>query len=130
MCRAQGMWEIPVTSSQFCCEPKTLKQTKKFLRASLVAQWWRIFLPVQETGVQSLGQEDPTFCAANMPQPFSLCLRAHASPLLSPCVISTEACTPRACTPKQERPPLERSLSPLQPEKASSGSKTQHSLNK
>ena len=27
--------------------------------ASQVAQWWRISLPVQETWVQSLGQEDP-----------------------------------------------------------------------
>ena len=29
-------------------------------RASLVAQWWRIRLPMQETRVQSLVQEDPT----------------------------------------------------------------------
>ena len=29
-------------------------------RASLTAQWWRICLPVQEIGVRSLGQEDPT----------------------------------------------------------------------
>ena len=27
--------------------------------ASLVAQWWRIALPVQETQIQSLGWEDP-----------------------------------------------------------------------
>ena len=27
--------------------------------ASLVAQWKRIYLPMQETQVQSLGQEDP-----------------------------------------------------------------------
>ena len=33
MCRAQGMWKIPVTSSQFCCEPKTpLKTNKKILK--------------------------------------------------------------------------------------------------
>ena len=34
-----------------------------------------------------------------------------------------------ACTPQQKRPPLESSLNPPQPEKASSGTKTQHSLN-
>ena len=27
--------------------------------ASLVIQWWRIRLPMQVTGVQSLGREDP-----------------------------------------------------------------------
>ena len=27
--------------------------------ASLVVQWWRVCLPVQEMQVQSLGQEDP-----------------------------------------------------------------------
>ena len=32
---------------------------KALLRASLVAQWWRICLLVQETWVQSLCQEDP-----------------------------------------------------------------------
>ena len=33
MCRAQGMWKIPVTSSQFYCEPKTpLKTNKKILK--------------------------------------------------------------------------------------------------
>ena len=29
------------------------------LRASLVAQWWRIWLPMQEMWVRSLGQENP-----------------------------------------------------------------------
>ena len=31
-------------------------------RASLVAQWQRICVETQETQVQSLVQEDPTFC--------------------------------------------------------------------
>ena len=31
------------------------------LGASLVAQWYRIRLPVQETQVQSLGREDPLY---------------------------------------------------------------------
>ena len=33
---------------------------KRDYGASLVAQWYRIRLPMQETGVQSLIQEDPT----------------------------------------------------------------------
>ena len=36
-------------------------------RASLEAQWLRIHLPVLETGVQSLIQEDPTCCRAIKP---------------------------------------------------------------
>ena len=35
--------------------------------ASLVVQWWRICLPMQETWVQSLIQEDPTCCGAMKP---------------------------------------------------------------
>ena len=37
------------------------------LRASLVAQWSRIRLPMQETRVQALVQEDPTCCGATKP---------------------------------------------------------------
>ena len=29
------------------------------MQASLVAPWWRICLPMQETQIRSLGQEDP-----------------------------------------------------------------------
>ena len=38
-----------------------------FFRASLVAQWQRIHLPMQETRVQSLIQEDPTCQGAAKP---------------------------------------------------------------
>ena len=34
---------------------------------SLVAQWQRILLPMQETWVQSLVQEDPTCCRTKKP---------------------------------------------------------------
>ncbi|KAJ8793320.1 hypothetical protein J1605_000315 [Eschrichtius robustus] len=37
------------------------------LRASLVAQWLRIRLPMQETRVQALVREDPTCCGATKP---------------------------------------------------------------
>ena len=30
-----------------------------FIRGSLVSQWWRICVPMQETWVPSLGREDP-----------------------------------------------------------------------
>ena len=37
------------------------------LQASVVAQWWRILLPVQKTQVPSLVQEDPTCQGATKP---------------------------------------------------------------
>ena len=56
-----NIWEISVSSSPFCCEPKTA------LGTSLVAQWLRIRLPMQGTWVRSLVQEDPTGCRAAKP---------------------------------------------------------------
>ena len=64
---------MPVYATQGFCEdwwdtckvPKVESSTETFLFshgdgwASLMAQWWRIHLPVWETQVQSLGQEDP-----------------------------------------------------------------------
>ena len=38
-----------------------------YLRASLVAQWLRICLPMQGTGVQALVWEDPTCRGAPRP---------------------------------------------------------------
>ena len=40
---------------------------KKWMRASLVAQWLRIRLPMQETRVQALVWEDPTCHGATKP---------------------------------------------------------------
>ena len=40
---------------------------KELERASLVAQWLRIHLPMQETGVRALVQEDPTCRGATKP---------------------------------------------------------------
>ena len=39
----------------------------KYLQASLVAQWIRSLLPMQETWLRSLIQEDPTCCGATKP---------------------------------------------------------------
>ena len=41
-----------------------INETKLANRASLVAQWLRICLPMQGTQVRSLVQEDPTCCGA------------------------------------------------------------------
>ena len=43
------------------------KKQKKNLRASLVAQWLRICLPMQGTRVRALVWEDPTCCGATKP---------------------------------------------------------------
>ena len=92
-------------------------------RASLVAQWLRIRLPMQGTRVRALVQEDPICrgatkpvrrnywaCAlepvshnywAYEPQLLSLRSRAREPQLLSPRATSIEACVPRACAPQQ-----------------------------
>ena len=44
-----------------------LTSLKKILRASLVAQWLRIRLPMQGARVQSLVREDPTRHGATKP---------------------------------------------------------------
>ena len=54
----KGWWSLSVLC---CCvtnyhRPRNLKQPRVIV---LVAQWWRICLPVQKTQVWSLGREDP-----------------------------------------------------------------------
>ena len=76
--------------------------------ASLVAQWFRICLPIQGTRVRSLVREDPTGCGATKPlhhNYWALCSRARKPQLLSPRAAITEACVPRARAPQQEKPP-------------------------
>ena len=63
---------------------------------------------MQGTQVRALVQEDPTCCGATKPAHhnlLSLRSRAHVPQLLSPCVTTTEARTPRAWAPQQEKPP-------------------------
>ena len=55
--------------------------------ASLVVQWLRICLPMQETRVRALVWEDPTCRGATGPV-------SH----------NYRACTSGACAPQQERP--------------------------
>ena len=56
-------------------------------RASLVAQWLRICLPMQGTRVRALVWEDPT-------------CRGATGPVSHNCL----ACASGACAPQQERP--------------------------
>ena len=80
----------------------------KMYWASLVAQWWSICRPVQETWVLSLIQEDPMFCGSanrpRVPQPLSLCSRAQEPQLLSPPATTAEARAPGTPPPRQEKP--------------------------
>ena len=74
--------------------------------ASLVTQWWRIHLPVQETQVWSLIQEDPT-ChrEAFALELSSLCSRFWEPQQLKPL-------HPRAGVPQQEKPEATTMRSP------------------
>ena len=48
--------------------PKQLeKEEQKYPRASLVAQWLRVCLPMRGTRVRALVWEDPTCCGAARP---------------------------------------------------------------
>ena len=100
---------------------------KAMARASLVAQWLRIRLPMQGTRVRALDREDTTCrgatkpvchnywaCAleptshnywARVPQLLSLRSRAHEPQLLSPCATTTEpACLePVLCNKRSHR---------------------------
>ena len=84
-------------------------------RASLVAQWLRICLPMQGTWVQSLVREDPTGHEATKPVHHNYWARA-----------------PRARAPQQEKPPQWEAHAPQQRvaatrESPRTATKTQHS---
>ena len=63
-------WEIGIDMyTLMCIKWMTNKNLlyKKINRASPVAQWWRVHLPMQGTQVQALVQEDPTCRGAAEP---------------------------------------------------------------
>ena len=62
------IWKLPwwLSGEKSACQPSQKAQIQN-LEASLVAQWWKIRLPVQDTRVQSQIREDPTSCGATMP---------------------------------------------------------------
>ena len=89
----------PASYIQFPPKDDTQKRCcqKSCLRASLVAQWLRICLPMQGTRVQVLVWEDPTCRGAT--KPVRHYYGAHA---------------PRARAPQQEKPPRWEARTPQQ----------------
>ena len=97
-----------------------LKKSQK--RASLVAQWLRIRLPMQGTWVRALVREDPTCRGATKPvrhnywactlEPASRNYWAHVPQLLKPAHLEPVLCNKRShCNEKpmhrnEEQPPL------------------------
>ena len=59
----EGLWNIQAGSASSVPASKL----KTLFRASLVAQWLRICLPMQGTRVQALVREDPTCRGATKP---------------------------------------------------------------
>ena len=76
----------------------TLKQ--RVWETSLVAQWISVCLPTQGTWVQSLVEEDPTYCGETKPVYHNDQVDA-----LEPASHSYWAHMPRTCTLQQEKPP-------------------------
>ena len=109
-----------------------IKKTNKKKWTSLVAQWWRIHLPMQETWVWSLIWEDPTCRRATKPLHCSywVCAQGQELKLLSPCVLEPMLHN-REVLPqwKARAPPLESSPCTPQLEKAHAAMKAQHSQN-
>ena len=85
-------------------KPKKLIKSRGY-GTSLVVQW--VHLPMQETRVGSLVQEDSTCYRATKlasSNYWSLIPRGRESQLLSPCTETTEARVPQACAPHHEKP--------------------------
>ena len=70
-------------------------QSKAKRWASLVAQWWRVGLPMQETQVRSVIWKDPTCCWAAKPVGHNYW----------GCALEPGSCNYWACAPQQEKPP-------------------------
>ena len=107
----QGVW-VP-SKDPTCLEARKPKYLKKRIRASLVAQRLRIRLPIQETGLLSLIQEDPTCRGATKPMPHNYWAGAPEPGSHKYCahvLQRPKPAHPRACTPQQEKPPQMRNL--------------------
>jgi len=79
------MGQGPGDTSWSSCSVTDWPCKDKTDRTSLVVQWLRLHLPMQETGAQSLGSR-------KIP---------HATGQLSPCAMTTEACMPGAHAPQK-----------------------------
>ena len=86
------------------CVHKSVTE-EPMMGASLVAQWLRIRLPMQETRVQALVWEDPTCRGATKPmhRNYWTCVLEPASHNYWACVPQLLKPAPRARVPKQER---------------------------
>ena len=86
----------------------SVRELKNYrMRASLVAQWLRVRLPMQGTRVRVLGWEDPTCRRATRPvrhNCWACALGAVSHNYWSPRATATEAHTPRDHAPQQEKP--------------------------
>ena len=128
-----NIWKLKVLNTSnlvFICELKIYRQKKKNIYiyidrtnpislpeilklwsgASLVAQWLRIRLPVQETQVRALVWEDPTCHGATKPVRHNYW--ACEPQLLSLRATTTEAHMPRAHALQQEKPPQWEACTP------------------
>ena len=77
--------------------PYPLPFRKRMGEPSLVAQWHRIHLPMQETQFRSLVREDPAGCRATKPGTVTTKLRSRAQELQLP---SPRAATTAAACPE------------------------------
>ena len=86
--------------------PHPLPFRKRMGGPSLVVQWQRIHLPMQETRVRSLVHEDPTGCRATKPSTITIKLRSRAQEPQppSPRAAMTAAACPRARALQREKP--------------------------
>ena len=92
-------WRVYMQSSTVSPSWVSLKNIcqKNRSKASLVAQWWRIHLPMQDTWVQSLIWEDPSCCGATNPEHHNYWV----------CALESEThgyWSLRACDLQQEKP--------------------------
>ena len=102
---------------------KTLIQKDTLLGASLVVQWLRICLPMQETQVRALVWEVPTCCGTTKPvhhnywacalEPVNHNYQAHVSQLLKPTCLESMLHNKRSH--HNEKPALQQSVGPAYP---------------
>ena len=81
------IWKSCMAKMEITIQAGGIEKMNKKLRASLVAQWLRICLPMQGTRVRALVWKDPTCRGASRPM-------SH----------NYWACASGACAPQQERP--------------------------
>ena len=118
---------------EWALKKHSVKKKKKSLRASLVAQWWRIHLPMQEMWVWSLVQEDPTCHGATKPVHryyWPCALEPGSCNYWSPSALEPRSTTREATTTRRLYIAIKSSPSLMQLKKAHGAKMTQHSKKK